>query len=143
MPRGDGKKRKNPCCAKSSSARELGGPVQARTATGQLELGAVMPDSAWASDGSIRDVLQHKLLVHDGYLSTEALSTALAICKSWARLAPKLDNALHHELSLGDKALDTVSDGIAKGKLSSAAKELQKAQEAYRKVQTASASRSE
>ena len=62
---------------------------------------------------------------------------------SWARLAPKLDNALHHELSLGDKALDTVSDGIAKGKLSSAAKELQKAQEAYRKVQTASASRSE
>ena len=50
----------------------------------------MMPDSdsGWASDGRIRDVLQHKLLVHDGYLSTEALSTALATCKSWARLAP-------------------------------------------------------
>ena len=44
--------------------------------------------SAWADNGGVSDVFRHRLLIHDGYLSTEALSTALATCKSWARLAP-------------------------------------------------------
>ena len=44
--------------------------------------------SAWADHGGVSDVFRHRLLIHDGYLSTEALSVALATCKSWARLAP-------------------------------------------------------
>ena len=44
--------------------------------------------SAWADHGGVSDVFRHRLLIHDGYLSTEALSITLATCKSWARLAP-------------------------------------------------------
>ena len=56
---------------------------------------------------------------------------------SWARLAPKLDDALYKELAVGDHSLDVVQAALANGKLSTAHKELQKAEEAYKKVQSA------
>ena len=46
---------------------------------------------------------------------------------SWARLAPKLDDALYKELAVGDHSLDVVQAALANGKLSTAHKELQKA----------------
>ena len=55
----------------------------------------------------------------------------------WARLAPKLDDALSNELSVSDKSLDVVQAALASGKLSTAHKELLKAEEAFKKVQSA------
>jgi len=56
---------------------------------------------------------------------------------SWARLAPKLDDALYKELTVGDKSLDVVQAALANGKLSTATKELLKAGQAYNKVKSA------
>jgi hypothetical protein len=56
---------------------------------------------------------------------------------AWARLAPKIDDALYTELSVGDKSLDNVQLALASGKLSIAHKELLKAEDAYKKVTTA------
>ena len=56
---------------------------------------------------------------------------------AWARLAPKIDDALYTELAAGDKSLDLVQSALASGKLSTAHKELLKAQDAFQKVTTA------
>jgi len=69
--------------------------------------------------------------------SREFAGTEEKLRHAWARLAPKIDDALYTELAAGDKSLDLVQSALASGKLSTAHKELLKAQDAFQKVTTA------
>jgi len=88
--------------------------------------------------GTLMKSLDELKDVEDGQrVKANLLAAEEKLRHCWGRLAPKLDDALYGELARGDQSLDMVLNGIANGKLSAAAKELAKAQEAYNKVNLA------